>query len=126
RIGTALFFCNHDVDVDLAIARDGLLYGFASVWRFVDQFPEDDIAHGETERGQRDRAVAQLPDQVVVTSAASDGAKFSGTVEHLKHDSRIISKTADDSDIDRHEICQPTNSQVTDKFVKLLALTAAF
>ena len=96
------------------------------MWRFVDQFPEDDIAHGETERGQRDRAVAQLPDQVVVTSAARDGAKFSGTVEHLKHDSRIISKTADDSDIDGHKIRQAAHAQRIQDLAELLAFSAVF
>src|SRR5438093_845105 len=87
---------------------------------------KDDIAHGKTDRRQRHGAVAKLRDQLIVTSAARDGAKFSRAVKHLKHDTGIISKSANDPDIDRHKICQATPIQSIDQFAELLAFACAF
>ena len=66
-----------------------------------------------------------MRDQVVVTSAAGNGAKFPGAVEHLKYDAGVISKSANDPDIDRHKIRQAAPAQSIDQFVELLAFAAA-
>src|SRR5215469_2717475 len=66
RVGTALFLRDHDVDVDLGIVRYRFLHRFACAQDFIDQFAQNDIAHGKTERRHRNRAVAKLPYQIVV------------------------------------------------------------
>jgi len=41
-----------------------------------EQFEQDDVAHAEAERGQVHFAAADEFDEIVVTSAAGDGAEF--------------------------------------------------
>ena len=50
RVGTALFLCDNDLDVDLAVVCYCFLHRFACSRDFVDQFAENDVAHRETKR----------------------------------------------------------------------------
>ena len=76
------------------------LHCFASVRSFVDQFTENNIAHCKSQRGQRNGAVTQLSDQIVVATTARNRPQFSLLIKNLKHRSGVISQTTNDSKIE--------------------------
>ncbi len=59
-----------------------------------------------------------------LTAAAGDSAKFSCAIEYLEDDPGIISKAADNPDIDINEIGQPSAAQTVDKPLEFLAFSA--
>ena len=104
RVSTAFFLCDYNIDIDLSVAFNRFLDCVAGIRDSVDQFAKHNVAHGETECGQRHRAVTELSDQIVVPPATRDGAEFSGAIEHLEDDPRVVGEPADDSYIDLDEV----------------------
>src|SRR5439155_21372131 len=125
RVGAALFLCDNDVDVDLDVVCYCFLHRFACSRDFVDQFAENDVAHCKTKRRQRKRAIAELRNQIIVASAASDGAEFPGTIEHLEHDSGVIGKPTNDSHIEPQEIGETASTQTLNELLQLCAFATA-
>src|SRR5438105_486737 len=63
-----------NVDVDFVLVFDGGCQFRARGRALTQEFPENDVAHRETERWHRDGAVTELTDQLVVASAARNRA----------------------------------------------------
>ncbi len=57
-IRAAFFLCDHNIDVDLALASDCLLHLLARAPMLANHFANDDVAHCEAKRGHRNGAVA--------------------------------------------------------------------
>ena len=91
---------------------------------FADQFSQNHVAHGETDGGQGDRAVAELMNEVIVTAAAGERAQFAAAIERLKDHAGIVGEPADDPEIDLHEFGQTANFQRGQNLIESLA--AAF
>ena len=70
----------------------------------LEQFQQHHVAHAEAERGQVHFAAADELDEVVVASAAGDGAELALAVERLEHDAGVIGQAANDAIINLHEI----------------------
>src|SRR5262249_44226522 len=126
RVGAAFFLCDNDVDVNLAFVRYCFLHRFTWSRDFVDQFAQNDVAHCKTKRTQRERAIAQLRNEIIVAPAAADCAESPGAIERLKHDSGVIGKPTNDSHINRHEIGEAASAQPLNKLLQLCAFAAAF
>ena len=124
RIRTAFLFSDHNVDVDLVLGRDCLLHPLSRPFVVANQFTQNNVAHGETERGHRNCAVAELRDQIVVAAAAGDSAKFSGAIENFEDDPGVIRESANNAYIDNDEIGQPPIAQTVDKLLKFFAFAA--
>ena len=73
-----------------------------------DQFPQNDIAHGEAERRQRDRPITELLNQIVVAAAPRERAQFAAAIECFEDDTGIIGKAAHDPEIDLYKLGQAT------------------
>ena len=72
--------------------------------RFVEQLTKHNVAHRESERRHGNGTIAQVPDQVVVASAAGNGTEFSGAIENLEDDPGVIGEATNDSNIDIDEL----------------------
>src|SRR5439155_12910339 len=81
RVGSALLLGNDNIDVDLVLLIDGRVQFLAGRCKIAKLFAEDHVAHGETERRHRDRAVAELPDIFVVASDTGYRSQYSGAIE---------------------------------------------
>ena len=75
--------------------------------------------------GERDCAIAQLMNQVVVAAAAGNRTEFSCPIESLENNAGIISEPAHDREIDFDEFCQAALREVAHQLIELLAPSAS-
>src|SRR5260221_9336891 len=78
----------------------------------LEQFEEDDVAEAEAERGEIHLAAADELDEVIVATAAGDGAEFALLIEGLEHDAGVISEAADDVVIHFDKVLEPTGGKI--------------
>ncbi len=90
-----------------------------------DQFTENDITHSEADRRQRDSAIAQLMNEVVVATATRNRTEFSCPIESLEDNAGIISEPAHDREIDFDEFCQAALRKVAHQLIELFAPSAS-
>ena len=93
--------------------------------RLLDQFTENDIAHREADGRQRDGAIAELMNEVVVATATGDRAELSRPIESLKNNAGIIGEPAHDREIDFDEFGQAALRQVAHQLIELFAPSAS-
>src|SRR5882724_3034050 len=77
-----------------------------------EQFEQHDVAHAESERGQVHFAAADEFDEIIVTSATSDGAKFALNIKCFKYDARVIGKAANDFVIYFYKITKAARGEI--------------
>src|SRR5881275_2528203 len=94
-------------------------------WNFIDQLGQDHVAHGETDRGERERPVAQLMDQIVVPAAAGEGSKFAAAIERFKNNPCVISEPANNPKVDLDELSETSEPKRIDDPIEFLAPTFA-
>ena len=86
---------------------------------------ENDIAHSEADRRQRDCAIAQLMNEVVVAAATRNRTEFSCPIKGLEDNAGIISEPAHDRKINFAEFCQAASPKVAHQLIELIAPSAS-
>ena len=77
RVGTPFFLCDDEINVERVFTPNEVGDPCARGRHVLDHFAENDIPERKADGGQRDRAVAELMDEIVVAAATGDGAEFS-------------------------------------------------
>src|SRR6202030_2976684 len=94
-----------------ALRRRRRFHLFLRGGNFIDQFAQDDVAHGKTNGREAHGAVAELMDQVIITAAASERAQYATAIERFENDSGIIGDPTDDPEVDPHKIPQTADAE---------------
>src|SRR5947207_1443244 len=84
----------------------------------VEQLGQHHVPHAEAEAGQIRFAAGNEFDEVVVTTAAGDGAEFALFVERLEDRAGVVSQAANDIIVDLHEVSQTARRKVLEDGVE--------
>ena len=111
RVGAAFFLRDDDVNIEVLLRWRWLLPSSLGGGGLGDQFPENHIAHGETERRQRHRAIAELLDQDCRNGRRRRERAISAAIEHFEDDAGVVGEAAHNPEIDLHKLGQAALSQ---------------
>src|ERR1043166_892704 len=78
----------------------------------LEQFEQDNVTHAEAKSREVHFAATDQLDEIIIASAAGDGAQLAFAVKCLKHHARIVGQPANNVIINRHKILQPARSEV--------------
>ena len=77
----------------------------------LEQLQQDDVAHAKAQRREVSFAAADEVDQIVVSSAARNGAELALFVERLEDDAGVVGQPANDVIINLDKLPQAARAQ---------------
>ena len=80
----------------------------------LEQVGQHDVAHAESNGGQVHLAPADQLHEVVVATAAGDGAELAFAIERLEHHARVIGEPANDVVVHFDKLAQPAGGKLVD------------
>ena len=112
RVGTQRFVLNQAEHIDAGVE-------LGQQPARLEQFEQHHVAHAEAERGQVHLSAADELDEIVVASAAGDGAELALAVERLEDDAGVVGEAADDVVVHLHEVTETARPEVVEHGLQL-------
>ena len=116
-VGATLLLRDDEINQRFVAGLGKFLDPLIGFFLTANQLPKDDVSHGKTKRRKRNRTVAEIADQIVVSSATGDRSQFSGAIEYFENDPGVVSESADNPHVDLDKLIESAQMQSPHQFL---------